>query len=99
VRDAQGNAVGGVRSAYVDVPTATIMPTSLAPGGVLSNPCAYLGYQLDFSPDTLERLYGSHNKYVKKVAKDVNALVKDRFLLPAAAQEHVAAARDSAILS
>ena len=46
---------------YVDVPTATIMPTSLAPGGVLSNPCAYLGYQLDFAPDKLKESYASHN--------------------------------------
>ena len=99
VRDAHGNAVGGVRSVYVDVPTTTIMPTSLAPGGVLSNPCAYLGYQLDFTPDTLQSLYGSHANYVKKVTKDVDAQVKAGFLLPAAAAEQVKAARDSDILS
>ena len=99
VRDANGNAVGGVRSVYVDVPTATIMPTSLAPGGVLSNPCAYLGYQLDFDSDKLEQSYGSHNGYAQQVKKDVTRLVKEGLLLPEAAREQIAAARASNILT
>jgi hypothetical protein len=99
VRDANGNAVGGVRSVYVDVPTATITPTSLAPGGVLSNPCAYVGYQLDFGPDKLAQSYGSHNGYVRQVTKDVKRLVKEGWLLPQAAREQIAAARASNILT
>ncbi|HEY7105813.1 MAG TPA: alpha/beta hydrolase domain-containing protein [Acidimicrobiia bacterium] len=99
VRDQHGNAVGGVRSVYVDVPTASIMPTSLAPGGVLSNPCAYLGYQLDFSTDTLEHLYTSHAGYAKAVAKRVGQLVDEGYLLPSAAREQIATARNSSILS
>ena len=98
-RDANGNALGGVRSVYVDVPTATITPTSLAPGGVLSNPCAYVGYQLDFGPDKLEQSYGSHNGYVQNVSKDVKRLVKEGLLLPEAGREQIATARASNILT
>ena len=62
-------------------------------------PCAYLGYQLDFSADTLQQLYGSHDGYVKKVTKDVNALVKEGSCSPRPPREQIAAARDSDILS
>jgi Alpha/beta hydrolase domain len=50
-RDGNENALGGVRSVFVDVPTESIMATSLAPGGVVRNPCAYAGYQHDFSTE------------------------------------------------
>ena len=97
-RDADGNALGGVRSVFVDVPTASIMPTSLAPGGVVANPCAYAGYQLDLSQDKLQQLYRTHAGYVQQVDKDTKTLVRERFLLPASARELVAAARDSNVL-
>lgn len=58
------------------------MPTSLAPGGVVRNPCAYIGYQLDFGPAQLQQLYGTHAGYVQHVLDDSNKLVRERFLLP-----------------
>jgi alpha/beta hydrolase family protein len=97
-RDANGNALAGVRSVFVDVPTASIVPTSLAPGGVLMNPCAYVGYQLDFSQERLQQLYRSSAGYVQQVSKDTNKLVREHFLLPDSARELVAAARDSNVL-
>ena len=97
-RDANGNARGGVRSVFVDVPTAGIMPTSLAPGGVVMNPCAYAGYQLDLSQQRLRQLYRTHAGYVQQVAKDTDRLVRGRFLLPASARGLVASARDSSVL-
>jgi hypothetical protein len=97
-RDANANALGGVRSVFVDVPTASITPTSLAPGGVVRNPCAYAGYQLDFSPDKLQQLYRTHARYVQQVTKDTDNLVRERFLLRASARELVSAARASNVL-
>jgi hypothetical protein len=97
-RDANGNALGGVRSVFVDVPTASIMPTSLAPGGVVRNPCAYAGYQLDLSPDKLQQLYRTHAGYVQQVAKDTDKLVRQRFLLRTSARELVSAAQASNVL-
>jgi hypothetical protein len=94
-RDANGNALGGVRSVFVDVPTASIMPTSLAPGGVVKNPCAYVGYQLDLSPERLQQLYRTHARYVAAVTRDTKRLVHERFLLPENARELVTRARRS----
>jgi hypothetical protein len=97
-RDEYGNALGGLRSVVVDVPTAGIMPTSLAPGGVVMNPCAYVGYQLDLSDEQLRDLYGTHAGYVRAVTKDTKKLVRERFLLPDDAAEIVAAAESSDVL-
>jgi Alpha/beta hydrolase domain len=97
-RDTNGNARGGVRSTFVDVPTASIMPTSLAPGGVVANPCAYAGYQLPLGQQRLQQLFGTHAGYVAAVTKDANRLVAERFLLPADAGRLVAAAQGSTIL-
>jgi hypothetical protein len=92
-RDAYGNALGGVRSVFVDVPTASITPTSLAPGGIVANPCAYVGYQLEFGPAQLRQLYPTHRRYVHKVKKETHKLVRERFLLRDSARRLVAAAR------
>jgi Alpha/beta hydrolase domain len=97
-RDAHGNALGGVRSVFVNVPTASIMPTSLAPGGIVKNPCAYVGYQLNFNPAQLQRLYRTHSAYVQQITKQTGKLVGERFLLPESARKLVAAARTSNIL-
>jgi hypothetical protein len=98
VRDGNGNALGGVRTVFVDVPTATIMPTSLAPGGVLANPCAYVGYQLHFPQTKLEQLYRTHVGYVASVVMDANKLVGEHWLLPASASELIAEAKGSSVL-
>jgi acyl-coenzyme A thioesterase PaaI-like protein len=96
-RDANGNAVGGVRSVFVDVPTASITPTSLAPGGIVKNPCAYVGYQLDFSPARLQALYPTHARYVAEVRNDTNRLVRERFLLRDDARDLVATAEQAKV--
>jgi hypothetical protein len=97
-RDADGNALGGVRSVVVDVPTASITPTSLAPGGVVKNPCAYAGYQIDLTQQRLRELYANHARYVAQVGRDASRLVKEHFLLPSDARHLVAAAQQSSVL-
>ena len=99
VRDANGNALGGVRTVFVDVPTATIVPTSLNPGGVFGNPCAYVGYQLNFSQQKLQELYGSHGGYVRQVVQDAVKLVGERWLLPENALDLITTAARSDILT
>ena len=54
---------------------ATIVPTSLNLGGVPGNPCAYIGYQLNFNRDELADLYRTHGGYVARVARDAHDLL------------------------
>lgn len=75
VRDEFGNALGGLRSPYVDVPISTYrMPTG--------QPCPFIGSRVPFSEDLLAQLYKNHGDYVNQVSQGVQQLLEDRFLLP-----------------
>jgi hypothetical protein len=74
-RDQYGNALGGLRSPYVDTPTASY---SLPPGGA----CPYIGIKTPLSETQLDALYGSHGQYVKAVAQGTLGLVRNNFVLP-----------------
>jgi hypothetical protein len=81
--DKYGNAVGGVRSPYLDVPTGTYYAHSTpanpeSPDSVLF--CSLVGYKVPFKKDLLMKLYPTHEKYVKKVNKKVDKLVKARLI-------------------
>ena len=75
VLDQHGNAMGGVRTPYVDVPTATYFTSTRGPGL-----CGNLAHKEDFDRTRLNRLYGSPGGYAAKVAASVDGLVKDRWL-------------------
>jgi hypothetical protein len=81
--DKYGNAVGGVRSPYLDVPTGTYYAHSTpanpeSPDSVLF--CSLVGYKVPFTKERLMKLYPTHEKYVKKVNKKVDKLVKARLI-------------------
>src|SRR5690606_10567700 len=64
VRDEHGNAVGGVRSPQVDVPTVAFMSPNA--GGV--GPCNLAGYDEPFDEATLDDLYpGGKADYSRQV--------------------------------
>jgi hypothetical protein len=81
--DKYGNAVGGVRSPYLDVPTGTYYAHSTP-----ANPkdpasglfCSLVGYKVPFKKDLLAKLYRTHERYVKKVNAHVDKLVKARLI-------------------
>jgi hypothetical protein len=76
VTDEYGNALGGVRSPAVDVPTATYYGTT-AGGGT----CLLLwGSYEPFTNEQLQRLYPSHDAYVRQVEADVHTLLDERWL-------------------
>ncbi len=75
VLDQFGNALGGVRSPYLDVPIATY---HMGVGGVFT--CFVLGYKTPFSDELLMQLYRNHGHYVSKVVQSTNALVAQGFL-------------------
>jgi Alpha/beta hydrolase domain len=79
-RDQFGNALGGLRTPFVDVPTATYVPTDTArPGGSVF--CVLDGYNVPFGRDTLATLYRNHGQYVARVVRETNRLVREGFWL------------------
>lgn len=61
--DAFGNAVGGVRTAFVDLPTCRYVPWSIEKG----RKNVLFGHVELFSPEFLQELYGSLSAYEKRV--------------------------------
>lgn len=89
-KDEHGNVLGGVRSPYLDVPTATYVETATAVEGL---PYAWsFGHQIDFGTAKLHELYGvvgAHQNYVAKVRASVDKLLAEGWLLPEDAQRIV----------
>ena len=72
VRDEFGNARGGVRSPYVDMPTARYMPAARG----------LIGLQEPIPADRLQSLYGSKAEYLERFEAEIDKLVDQRWLLP-----------------
>jgi hypothetical protein len=88
VRDSFGNALGGLRTPFVDVPTATYTPIdSTAHTTAFSGFCILYGYNTPFSQTTLKSVYKNHGQYVALVAQESNRLVQEGFWLRPDAQE------------
>jgi len=82
--DAHGNAIGGVRFTYVDVPVATHTASNTGPESVQ---CLVYGSQLPFSDATLADLYRDRNDYVTQVERRLDELVREGWLLEEYADE------------
>lgn len=89
VVDANGAALGGVRTPWVDVPTAKL--TGVGNSG---SPLAMLvGTGEPFDTATLDRLYpGGKAEYLAKFEKSLDASIKVGFILPADRAEILALA-------
>ena len=74
-RDANGNAIGGLRMPYIDVPTATHRGylTVGGFGGVM-------GAKTPFTPEKLKELYPDHAAYVAKFSAATDRLVAGRWI-------------------
>lgn len=98
VRDAFGNALGGVRTPFLDVPTATYVPTdTVAHVTTFSGFCILYGYSVPFSEDTLQSLYRDHGDYVSQVTRASKSLVQEGFWLQPDARDVHQQARHSAV--
>jgi hypothetical protein len=75
VLDKMGNAVGGVRTPYLDVPNATYYTTSKG-----ETFCPELAHTVPFNWARLNSLYGTPQNYAAKVAQSVDRLVQERWL-------------------
>ncbi len=78
-RNADGIALGGIRTPPVDVPVATL---SGAPGPNPSTICLLLGSTKPFRAARLAQLYPSRSVYVQRYDAGADATIKAGFALP-----------------
>ena len=79
-RDRFGNAAGGLRTPFVDVPTATYSPIDAAAHETdLSELCPLIGFSIPLSHAALHALYPTHADYLTKVTREANELVHNGF--------------------
>ena len=84
VRDARGNALGGVRLPFSDVPVAVLSG---------EGPIGFSGLTVPFDQPTLNALYPSADDYVRAVSTAAQAAVDKGFLVAEDAQTLVEDAR------
>lgn len=78
-RDQHDNALGGLRSTWVDVPTAQYLARCTCNPGT--------GAMRPFGEAEVERLYGGGDGYRDAVARRADELVRDRWLMAVDAEE------------
>lgn len=91
IRDANGNAQGGVRLPQFTVPTAFLSPNGEQVACVLS------GHHRDFTKEELKTRYGTHKAYVSKVKSATKQVVEKGYVLQHDAEKVICAAENSDI--
>lgn len=81
-RDEYGNALGGIRTPPLDVPTAVL--SGEGEGELIDMPvfCILLGQSAPFSVETLRGIYADHGDYVAQYNAATDAAVDAGFVLP-----------------
>ncbi|WP_458107701.1 hypothetical protein M1D51_19545 [Arthrobacter sp. R3-55] len=82
VRDEHGNALGGWRTTYTDVPHSTLVAAT-----PVGRPSWYHGNETPFDSAKLSRLYGSPAGYRHEVAKNLQELIENGFYLEVDAED------------
>jgi hypothetical protein len=80
--DQYGNATGGVRNVWVDVPIATYGVFGKGKAPAQDRLCQLAGTEVPLPDATLKRLYKDKADYEKKVERRLNELVKEGWFLP-----------------
>jgi hypothetical protein len=75
--DEHGNAVGGVRSPFVDLPLVTYQVQA----GGIGLACTFLGNETPLAPDVLTDRYRDADSYMKEFTKRLDAAIKAGYLL------------------
>jgi len=95
IRDPSGNAGGGYRTSYLDVPIATYHATwgsyyiqsDGTPSDAEAARCDKMGWVEPLPQDQLHKLYSSHDDYFAKVTKSLDGLVAQGMILREDANE------------
>ncbi len=89
--DENGNAVGGVRSPYLD--DALARYEAKAPGPIT---CQLAGHEVALDSAALAKQYPSVNAYMKKFTKGLDAMIKAGYIIPADRAQLVADQKEKA---
>ncbi|MGH7434558.1 MAG: alpha/beta hydrolase domain-containing protein [Polyangiaceae bacterium] len=92
--DSYGNALGGIRTAAVDVPIAAYSGQAASSSGIF---CAFFGQTTPLTGAQLSTLYPSHADYVSKVTTATTSAQQAGFVLDVDAPAIVAEAQAAAI--
>jgi hypothetical protein len=79
-KDGNGNTLGGVRCAQLDVPHSTYRAHPTNPDG--SPSYLTVGSQEPFGPEKLRALYGDQQTYLKRFSERLDELIAEGWLLP-----------------
>jgi len=80
--DEYGNAKGGVRNIWVDVPTATNGVFGKGKTTAQDRLCQLAGTKVRFPDATLKNLYPTKEDYVRQAGRRLDALVSEGWFLP-----------------
>jgi hypothetical protein len=79
--DEHGNAVGGIRSAWLDVPTSTYHAILPGPGN-----CDVAGYREDFPWWKSAARYETYENYTAKLSASIDRMLSERWITEAGAK-------------
>ena len=88
--DERGNAKGGIRNAWVDVPIATYGVFGKGKTTAQDRLCMLAGTEVPLSADTMRKLYRTSSDYTERVDRRLQQLVSEGWFLP----EYVDAVRN-----
>jgi hypothetical protein len=84
--DANGNAKGGVRNPYVDVPVAVYgVPNSGS--GASAFLCSIAGWRIPYNEVTLRDLYKNKGSYISRLNRNLMDRVREGWMLPEYAED------------
>jgi len=84
--DANGNAKGGVRNPYVDVPVAVYgVPNSGS--GASAFLCSIAGWRIPYNEATLRDLYKNKGSYISRLNRNLMNRVREGWMLPEYAED------------
>jgi hypothetical protein len=96
VRDALGNAIGGIRTPSVDAPVSTLSGIDNPPAGPgVGSFCLLFGTTTPFTTAQLKTLYPTHRNYVSQVTISAETAERQGFLLRGGVREIIHAAAKS----
>ena len=80
--DEYGNAKGGIRNVWVDVPIATYGVFGKGKTPAQDRLCQLAGTEMPLPAATLQKLYTSHAQYTERVEQRLKQLIADGWFLP-----------------